>query len=93
MANTGGSIEIYGQCITSHKAKLGALRVLIVVAVASVVLAIGGQLWAEEDREEYINSTQYLNSTTVLQMLEERLGFSKTQALPPYRFLRQLVDE
>lgn len=61
-----GSIRVYGNCgwLSSRKAQIVSLYVLLAIASTGVFLAIGGQIyWAVEREEVFLRSEAYLNDT------------------------------
>jgi len=56
-----GSVAVYGPFFKSDQAQKVALWLLLLVASISVMIAVGGQIKASEDK--YIHSEAYLNST------------------------------
>lgn len=60
-----GSVSVYGSSkgMASRKAQITSLYVLLFLAAAGVMLAIGGQIWVAEEQEEYLHSVAYLNAT------------------------------
>lgn len=61
-----GSVSVYGRSVLSgRKAQIASLYVLLFLAAAGVMCAIGGQLLAAEAEEAYLHSEAYLNGTDV----------------------------
>ena len=58
-----GSVDVYGTCIKSEKRKLHATIVLFVLALASVLCAILGQAYFDEEKEHLLQTPDYVNSS------------------------------
>jgi hypothetical protein len=64
---SGGSIPIYvsSYMIHNRSAQIVALRILLGIAILSVIAAIGGQLYSAKDVQEYLHSIEYFNDTDI----------------------------
>jgi hypothetical protein len=59
-----GSVSVYRRkFMESRKSQIMSLYVLLFLAVAAVMVAIGGQLLATEEKEAYLHSIAYINAT------------------------------
>jgi hypothetical protein len=63
----GGSVPIYVSHYMIHNraAQIAALRLLLGIAVFSVIAAIGGQLYSAGSEDMYLHSVEYFNDTDV----------------------------
>lgn len=77
-----GSVAVYHRCCsclaTSRQAQIVSLYVLLFAATAAVLLAIGGQLWAAEEKEVYLHSAAYLNETDMERFLFGSFSHKRT---------------
>jgi hypothetical protein len=61
----GGSVPIYMSSYMTHNraAQINALRLLLGIAITSVIVAIGGQIYSSEAENLYLHSVEYFNDT------------------------------
>jgi hypothetical protein len=64
-----GAVEVYGPFLKTFKQQKVALRILLMTASASVVIAILGEFFGDQATALYLSSTNYLNSTSVEDLL------------------------
>jgi hypothetical protein len=73
-----GAVEVYGPFFKTFKQQKVALRILLMTATASVVIAILGEFLGDQATALYLSSTNYLNSTSVEDLLNySHLMFSE----------------
>lgn len=66
VSTDNGSVAVYGQYLTnklSSNIQIKLLYILLIISICAVIVAIFGQIISNNDVQNYLNSSEYINST------------------------------